>query len=65
MEQRLPGDIILRKAADAHRIISVEPGTLTLFGTLKKGQEWGFIVDGEFVHWQNYPLTATSDVPIT
>lgn len=55
---RMPGDIVLRRAEDAHRIIEVESGTTTLFGTLKKGRDWGFIVDGEFVHWQDYPLTA-------
>ena len=61
VHRREPGDIVLRRADMPHRIIDLEPGTVTLFATLKKGQEWGFMVDGQFVHWKDYPLTAMAE----
>lgn len=55
---RHPGDIVIRAAHETHRIVDVEPGTITLFGTAPKVREWGFwpIVDGEptFVHHTQY-----------
>lgn len=56
--ERFPGNVVIRDADERHRIVEVEPGTVTLFGTGPKYREWGFypIVDGEplFVHHTQY-----------
>jgi len=52
--ERNPGDVIIRQAADRHAIRLVKPDTVTIFGTGIKEREWGFWVDGEFVHWRDF-----------
>jgi hypothetical protein len=50
-----PGDIIRRKAADAHRLILLgdQPVT-TLFLRGAKVREWGFHCPGGWVHWRDF-----------
>lgn len=48
------GDVVIRQGEDAHAIVDVEPGTITLFVTGRKEREWGFYPDGEFVHHSQY-----------
>ncbi len=38
-----------------HRIITVTPGTWTMFITGRKRKSWGFAVDGVMVHHYDYP----------
>lgn len=51
---RVAGDVVIRSADDRHAIREVLPNTITLFGTGVKTREWGFWVDGEFVHWRDF-----------
>lgn len=51
---RGPGDIVMRSAEDRHRIVDVEAGTVTLFGTLAKHRDWGFWRGTDFVPWEQY-----------
>lgn len=51
---RVAGDVIIRTADDRHAIRNVLPNTVTIFATGVKTREWGFWVDGEFVHWRNF-----------
>ena len=55
--QRLPGNFNWRRATDFHRV-ELRPGeagsVLTLFGTLKRKRNWGFLVNGEWVGWKTY-----------
>lgn len=44
-----PGDIVVRKAADLHRLVIGQPVT-TLFVTGPKIREWGFDMDGAWMH---------------
>jgi hypothetical protein len=39
---------------EAHRIVEVEPGTLTLVVTGRRRQEWGFWTPTGFVLWSEY-----------
>jgi hypothetical protein len=48
------GDVIFRKAEDAHALTAVLPGTLTLVICGKKKREWGFLTDQGWVHWREY-----------
>lgn len=48
------GDIIKRKAEDAHSIVHVLPGTLTFVLSGKKRKEWGFYAPGGWLHWKEY-----------
>lgn len=51
---RKPGSIALRRYSDRHRIVSVEPGTVTLVIVFRKRQSWGFFTQQGKVHWQDY-----------
>jgi hypothetical protein len=53
-DTRVAGDVVIRNAEDRHAITGVEPGTTTLFITGPKVREWGFWLDGQFVHWLEY-----------
>lgn len=55
---RSAGSIITRQAEDRHRIAEVEPGTISIFGTLQKRREWGFWVEGEFIHWRDFTKSS-------
>lgn len=48
------GDVIHRKAEDAHIIAHVLPGTLTLVFSGPKRREWGFHSPAGWVHWKEY-----------
>lgn len=51
----------MREPQAVHRIVDVEPGTITLFVTARKTRDWGFYPDGSFIPWQDYhgrPATA-------
>lgn len=53
--ERLPGQIVVRSAEQRHAIVGVQPGTVSLFVTLKKRREWGFWPDDDtFVHHRYY-----------
>jgi hypothetical protein len=54
IDTRKAGDIVMRAAEDRHAIISVEPGTVTLFATGPKVREWGFWMNEVFVPWREY-----------
>ena len=60
---RGPGDIIMRDASAAHAIVDVQPGTTTLFVTMRKSREWGFIGSDGWVHWRNYQPMFQDQVP--
>lgn len=53
---RRPGAVVARWATDSHRLIMPEWNklgyTMTLFTTGPKTREWGFWIDGEWVHWE-------------
>lgn len=55
---RKAGSVVIREAHEMHRILSVVPGTVSLFVTGQKIREWGFWpeVDGvrQFVHHAEY-----------
>lgn len=56
-----PGMTAMREPDAIHRIVEVEPGTITLFVTAKKTRNWGFYPEGKFIPWQDYhgrPATA-------
>ena len=44
----------MRDADAIHRIVEVDPGTITLFETRRKVRDWGFWVAGGFVPWREY-----------
>jgi quercetin dioxygenase-like cupin family protein len=46
---RNAGDYAFKSATDRHAIVSVEPGTVTLFATGPKTRDWGFHTDDGFV----------------
>lgn len=50
-----PGDILHRKAEDAHRLI-LEPGmaVTTLFFCQERRRDWGFHCPGGWVHWRDF-----------
>lgn len=48
------GMTAMREADAVHRIVDVEPGTITLFETRRKVRDWGFWVDGRWVPWREY-----------
>lgn len=55
------GMTAMREPEAIHRIVEVEPGTITLFVTARKSREWGFYPEGAFIPWQDYhgrPATA-------
>jgi hypothetical protein len=72
--KRMPGDIVLRKAEQAHAIVEVQPGTLTMFATGQKVREWGFHTDegwihhGDFRAWKNaregVEVISASNAPV-
>lgn len=54
-EVRKPGGWVFRRAEEAHAIVEVEPGTVSLFLTGPKVREWGFWPDAEtFIHHAEY-----------
>lgn len=57
---RPPGSIALRRYTDRHRIISVEPDTLTLVIVFRKRQSWGFFTPRGKVHWRDYESVHNS-----
>ncbi len=44
----------IREPEAIHRILSVQPGTITLFQTGRKVRDWGFWRGSEFVPWREY-----------
>jgi quercetin dioxygenase-like cupin family protein len=53
--RRHRGDVVFRTAEQRHGILEVEPGTVTLFVTLRKRREWGFWPSPDlFVHHLEY-----------
>lgn len=48
---RKPGDVVQRKAADAHRLEVVEGPVLSLFYMGTKYRQWGFHCPQGFVQW--------------
>lgn len=51
---RSPGDVIHRKAEDAHRLILVGDYTISLFFTGPKRREWGFLCPNGWVDWKTF-----------
>lgn len=49
-----PGDVAIRAAEEVHRIVAVEPGTITLFWTGAKRREWGFWTDAGWIHHRDF-----------
>lgn len=59
-----PGMSAMRAAEEIHRVVEVEPGTITLFVTGRKAREWGFWLEGRFIPWREYhgfPPDMTAD----
>jgi hypothetical protein len=54
------GDLVTFRTDDYHRIVAVEPGTVTLFLCGRETQGWGFLVDG--VHVDHAEYFARPDV---
>ena len=48
------GDLVTFRTDDYHRIVAVEPGTVTLFLCGRETQDWGFLVDGVHVPHREY-----------
>ena len=42
------------QAEDRHRLVEVSNPTITLVVAKKVRRDWGFWVDGAFVHWRAY-----------
>jgi hypothetical protein len=40
------------RVGDAHRVISVQPGTVTLVIVGRHRQVWGFYPDGQWIEWR-------------
>lgn len=55
---RRRGDIVFRRAEERHAIVSVAPGTISLFVTGAKYREWGFWTPEGFVHHLDYRPAA-------
>lgn len=51
----IPGDIVFRRAAAMHRLRVVNTAW-TLFITGPERREWGYDVDGAWVHWKQYDV---------
>lgn len=54
---RGPGWFTVRRADSFHRleiVPGVECWTLFFMGAKRKGREWGFLRDGEWVHYERY-----------
>lgn len=51
------GDLNMFRTDDYHRIVEVEPGTVTLFLCGRETQDWGFLVDGVHVPHTEYFAT--------
>lgn len=53
--ERKPGDVIHRKATDAHRLVLPDGGqALTLFFTGPMIREWGFHCPQGWRHWKDF-----------
>jgi hypothetical protein len=52
--ERRAGSFGYRRATHRHRIVTVDPGTFTLFIYGRKAQWWGFYTPAGKVHWQAY-----------
>lgn len=52
--KRRPGSFALRRYTQRHRIIHVEPDTVTLVVVFRKRQSWGFFTRHGKVHWRAY-----------
>lgn len=50
--RRLPGDLVQRKAVDAHRLELLGEPSISLFMTGPKIRDWGFHCPGGWVPWQ-------------
>lgn len=48
------GDLVTFRTDDYHRIVAVEPGTVTLFLCGREVASWGFLVDGVHVPHREY-----------
>lgn len=51
---RTQGDVVYRKAADAHRLTLIGDTAISLFMTGPKVREWGFHCPGGWVDWQTF-----------
>ncbi len=48
------GSLLIRRAEQAHRIVSVKPGTTTFVVSGAVRRKWGFWVDGKWMYWRTY-----------
>ena len=60
-ERHKKGDRFHRKAADLHRIVSVQPDTWTLVITGPVVRNWGFMIDGAWCHYDD-PMAKVREV---
>lgn len=51
------GSVVIRSANTFHKIVEVDPGTITLFITGRKKQGWGFKTEMGFMPWRKYEQT--------
>lgn len=52
---RRPGDLVARKATDAHRLVLIDnKPSVSLFLTGPKVREWGFLCPKGWLHWSKY-----------
>ena len=54
LTERRRWSVAYRRAADPHRIVHVEPHTLTLVLWGRKKREWGFHTPWGWRHWRTY-----------
>ena len=54
------GSILRRRAEDAHRIVYVLPGTLTLVLTSGRKRSWGFCTHQGWIPWRTYVGTNSN-----
>lgn len=59
-KRRNPGDLVVRSAAAIHAIVDTSPDCTTLFMSSPKSQDWGFLVNGSFVRWQDYERNSVA-----
>lgn len=52
--QYRPGQWNILYSRAYHRIVSVKPGTWTLFLAGKRSRDWGFLVNGVHIPWRAY-----------
>jgi hypothetical protein len=50
----MPGQLVARSAEQSHAIREVAPGTISLFVTLRKEREWGFLTEAGWESWRSF-----------